>query len=1217
MADTEVSIKIKDQIGTKIAAKLAAIGESAAAAAPGLTAFKKAWAGLDFSGLKGIGLGSVEQQMKRVAVESKRLAITIERLKQSQNQTAISTNNYQKSLNGLRIQEEQMIKTGMGKVAATSSQSVALKKLGQVTNVTSMSTTDLTAKQIKSQLSVNKLAISNNELLISQDKVKMSTVDLQMKQNGLALSANRTATSAVNLDKSHKQLSSSTATAASSTVSLNKNMNALTLQEVKLDKAGLGAEKSQNRLRASMVGMAQSTNVAANFTSKLSKSEIKRQTSLAKLAKTQTLAKKAEVDLAIARVKLAGATNKNTLATQKYDVATKRATISVGRLVANIKRMKAAAMGGRGALGGMVSSLRSYVSLGALVGAGGALKGIDSFKRIQNQLRGTTTNSKQLNEVTDKLFGVAKRSRVPIADLTIAYRRYDNALAKTGMGQKGSLRITETIGKMLSLNGASAQESASALLQLSQAFNKGKLDGDEFRSVAELMPQILDAIAKATGKSRKELYKMSEQGLITVDVLIKAFESLQKPIDKLMEDSVRTIGQSFTLLTNKLIYQFGQWDKKTKFTEKLAKILDEIGENTDYILKSMRALAAGLLASGAASMVGGFFALVISGVGNLALIPGIISLIVGRIVYLGDQISFVFGKGFFGEDLKIGLTEIINKLMFDFVKLFKFAVSLAGAFFDVLIPASTGQGLAEVFLEILAIVKDIMFVVIGIIAGIGRAISNLVSGVNDVKKDISAGEEISALDSALGRAGTRIKDLLMELPTFLTLQIIKLGSTITEHLAPVIASIMFEISQGLGELKWFIQNPISAMAGKTWENPLARKFTEPMPIPLDTKEMARKLNEDMNSVFKGGDFGKNAPSFGFEGFDKKIVSVEKQAEKYRDLFADIVVEKMPNASATRQWAEVNKMMAAQEKKITEERTKRQLKLEEEYLEKSNAWKAKSLAEDKRIEAIRQGMIQTRTASIKESAATIQKSLDLAIGSTSPLSTQFFDDIYQGMRDFKKEADSLLQSFVNRIKLSKFGAFDNLRLPAEIENKLKGVGLVVKNLKETFNSFGSTAIRVIENLIKIIQDPQLRGGLNFLIGILKKIIEVSNAVTKVSSTLRKDKNIPPGVNPKDSGLPEMTDQASALQSVFNNLSNAFQNFVKTGKLSFKELMRSILADLLKMFMNNLFKQLFSGMMGGGGGGGGFLSGLFGMAGGGSVPIAGGNGSGKTLFSSGFG
>ena len=98
---------------------------------------------------------------------------------------------------------------------------------------------------------------------------------------------------------------------------------------------------------------------------------------------------------------------------------------------------------------------------------------------------------------------------------------------------------------------------------------------------------------------------------------------------------------------------------------------------------------------------------------------------------------------------------------------------------------------------------------------------------------------------------------------------------------------------------------------------------------------------------------------------------------------------------------------------------------------------------------------------------------------------------------------------------------------------------------------------------------------------------------------------------------MTDQASALQSVFNNLSNAFQNFVKTGKLSFKELMRSILADLLKLFMNNLFKQLFSGMMGGGGGGGGFLSGLFGMAGGGSVPIAGGNGSGKTLFSSGFG
>ena len=1132
MADTEVSIKIKDQIGTKIAAKLAAIGESAAAAAPGLTAFKTAWKGLDFSGLKGIGLGSVEQQMKRVAVESKRLAITIERLKQSQNQTAISTNNYQKSLNGLRIQEEQMIKIGMGKVAATSSQSVALRKLGQVTNVTSMATTDLTAKQIKSQLSVNKLAISNNELLISQDKVKMSTVDLQMKQNGLALSANRTATSAVNLDKSHKQLSSSTATAASSTVSLNKNMNALTLQVVKLDKAGLGAEASQNRLRAAMVGMAQSTNVAANFTSKLSKEEIKRQTSLAKLAKTQTLAKKAEVDLAIARVKLAGATNKNTLATQKYDVATKKASISVGRLVANIRRMKAAAVGNRGAIGGMVSSLRSYVSLGALVGAGGALKGIDSFKRIQNQLRGTTTSSKQLNEVTDKLFGVAQRARVPIADLTIAYRRYDNALEKVGMGQKGSLRITETIGKMLSLNGASATESASALLQLSQAFNKGKLDGDEFRSVAELMPQILDAISKATGRSRKELYKMSEQGELTVDVLVKAFESLEKPIDKLMKNSIRTIGQSFTQLTNKLIYLFGQWDKKTKFTEKLAKILDEIGKNTDYILKSIRSLAAGLAASGAASIIGGFFALIISGVGNLALIPGIIGVIVARLVYMGDQIKIVLGDK--GEFAFVTLTQMLNTLAFNFEKVFKFLADLTDAFFDTFLPTDNLQAISEMLMGLLSLLKTIANVVAGIAAGIGLAFSNLLKEQVNVESFL-----VQPFDKAIGVVGKKMFNLFAEIPAFLTISLLKVGNTLVDTLAPALARIFISIQDAVAEIQAMIRDPFGF-----------EKKSAPPIKPMTFKEAMKSVEQQLP-------------------FDDK---------DFR-LYSDKV--KLATAKMARQKEE---------------------------------WDA-STAEG--IEAALQDRVDTMVQKIKRSTDGISRGLETALQEGAPGLNKFFDDIWKGSLDFTTRANGLFDEFFSNIKNAAFA-------DAYIKN-IDRMANSTSFFSETYKSFTKSAIGFMDAVNKKINNPAVKTGLNFLVSSFKQtalsIDSISQTILKLLGktkeqidNLRPEKVIKSSTDALSGMQQQGEETGGALKSVFGNLSNAFQNFVRTGKLDFKELMRSILADLLKLFMNNLFKQLFSGMMGGGGGGG-LLGGLFGgggFSGGGAVPAVTGGGG---IFSSG--
>ena len=57
MSNTAISIEVKDLIGRHISKKLRMIGLSAASAAPGLTAFKTAWGGLNFAGMKGIGLG--------------------------------------------------------------------------------------------------------------------------------------------------------------------------------------------------------------------------------------------------------------------------------------------------------------------------------------------------------------------------------------------------------------------------------------------------------------------------------------------------------------------------------------------------------------------------------------------------------------------------------------------------------------------------------------------------------------------------------------------------------------------------------------------------------------------------------------------------------------------------------------------------------------------------------------------------------------------------------------------------------------------------------------------------------------------------------------------------------------------------------------------------------------------------------------------------------
>jgi phage-related minor tail protein len=72
-----------------------------------------------------------------------------------------------------------------------------------------------------------------------------------------------------------------------------------------------------------------------------------------------------------------------------------------------------------------------------------------------------------------------------------------------------------------------------------------------------------------------------------------------------------------------------------------------------------------------------------------------------------------------------------------------------------------------------------------------------------------------------------------------------------------------------------------------------------------------------------------------------------------------------------------------------------------------------------------------------------------------------------------------------------------------------------------------------------------------------------------------------------------------QSVFNNMESAIVNFVKTGKLSFKDLARSIIQDILAIYLKAQLLQMFKGL--GGlftGGGNSSLAADIGSAGGGA-------------------
>lgn len=99
--------------------------------------------------------------------------------------------------------------------------------------------------------------------------------------------------------------------------------------------------------------------------------------------------------------------------------------------------------------------------------------------------------------------------------------------------------ITSTFGGFRTaavLGGSTAAEASASFTQLSQALGSGALRGDEFRSVSEQAPLVLQAISDETGIATGKLKEYAAEGLITSDIVIKALRRIEtEGADKLTE----------------------------------------------------------------------------------------------------------------------------------------------------------------------------------------------------------------------------------------------------------------------------------------------------------------------------------------------------------------------------------------------------------------------------------------------------------------------------------------------------------------------------------------------------------------------------------------------------------------------------------------------------------------------------------------------------------
>ncbi len=184
-----------------------------------------------------------------------------------------------------------------------------------------------------------------------------------------------------------------------------------------------------------------------------------------------------------------------------------------------------------------------------LVGAYAGFRTIKGAISAAVELESAEKRAELLTQRFTKLSGIQQVAAQSADKFRLSQTATLTALVDLGnrLGPQGATineirDVYEGFNTILAINKVSTQEAAAAQLQLNQALGSGRLAGDEFRSVNEATPQVIDEIAKILKIARGEVKDFAAEGKVTAPVLIQALRNIKEKGADVLEQSFDTAG---------------------------------------------------------------------------------------------------------------------------------------------------------------------------------------------------------------------------------------------------------------------------------------------------------------------------------------------------------------------------------------------------------------------------------------------------------------------------------------------------------------------------------------------------------------------------------------------------------------------------------------------------------------------------------------------------
>lgn len=279
-------------------------------------------------------------------------------------------------------------------------------------------------------------------------------------------------------------------------------------------------------------------------------------------------------------------TNKELLIHVRADIAKARA--DVRKMSEEIKRSGGAAREANQPVSKLGYAFRALsvaaIAYYTIQAAIKSLRMADEFIQLEQRIKTATQATGDFARVNQQLFDTAQDTGTALRDTVSTFQRLALARRELQATNDQILTVTKTVQQLGALSGASTTAMQAGLLQFGQAMSSTVVRAEEFNSLVENLPAVVDRIAIGMGMTTGELRQAVIEGRVLSREVFGALFGQAQDVAEEFEKIPDSMARSMLRLENAYGQLLTQIEEKLGVVQALADFVSEsakVVENSD------------------------------------------------------------------------------------------------------------------------------------------------------------------------------------------------------------------------------------------------------------------------------------------------------------------------------------------------------------------------------------------------------------------------------------------------------------------------------------------------------------------------------------------------------------------------------------------------------------------------------------------------------------